>query len=43
MYYLATIYYFVNKMRQMVSFEIGNEIEKDVFRLVTSVRQRKHS
>ena len=43
MYYLATIYYFVNRMRQMVSFEIGNEIEKDVFRLVTSERQRKHS
>ena len=25
----------------MVSFELGKEIEKDVFRLVTSVEQRK--
>ena len=43
MYYLPTIYYFVNRMRKIVSFEIGDETEKDVFRLVTSVRQRKHS
>ena len=27
----------------MVSFELGKEIEKDVFRLVTSVGQRKIS
>ena len=27
----------------MVSFELGKEIEKDVFRLVTSVGQRKKS
>ena len=28
---------FVNRIRDMVSFELGKEIEKDVFRLVTSV------
>ena len=27
----------------MVSFELGKEIEKDAFRLVTSVGQRKNS
>ena len=27
----------------MVSFELGKEIEKDVFRLVTTVGQRKNS
>ena len=27
----------------MISFELGKEIEKDVFRLVTSVGQRKKS
>ena len=27
----------------MVSFEFGEEIERDVFRLVTSVGQRKNS
>ena len=27
----------------MISLEIGKEIEKDVFRLVTSVGQRKNS
>ena len=27
----------------MVSFELGKEIEKDVFRHVTSVGQRKNS
>ena len=27
----------------MVSFELGKEIEKDVFRLVTNVGQRKNS
>ena len=30
-------------MRGMVSFELGKEIEKDVFRLVMSVEQRKNS
>ena len=29
------------EMREMVSFELGIEIQKDVFRLVTSVGQRK--
>ena len=28
---------FVNRIRDMVSFELGKEIKKDVFRLVTSV------
>ena len=28
---------FVNRIREMVSFELGEETEKDVFRLVTSV------
>ena len=28
---------FVNRIREMVSFELGEEIEKDAFRLVTSV------
>ena len=35
--------YNVNKIREMVSFELGKEIEKDDFRLVSSVEQRKHS
>ena len=30
-------------MRGMVSFQLGKEIEKDVFHLVTSVEQRKNS
>ena len=34
---------FVHRTRQMVSFKLGKEIEKDVFRLVTSVEQRKIS
>ena len=34
---------FVNIIREMVSFELGKEIEKDVFRPVTSVEQRKNS
>ena len=33
----------VNRIREMVSFELGKEIEKDVFRLVTSVGQIKNS
>ena len=35
--------YNVNRIREMVSFELGKEIEKDVFCLVSSVEQRKHS
>ena len=31
------------KIREMVSFELGKELEKDVFRHVTSVGQRKNS
>ena len=31
---------FVNGITKMVRFELVKEIEKDVFRLVTSVRQR---
>ena len=29
---------FVNRMREIVSFELGEETEKDVFRLVAHVR-----
>ena len=29
------------RIREMVSFELGEEIKKDVFRLVTSVGQRE--
>ena len=31
----------VNRIREMVSFKLGKEIEKDVFHLVTSVGQRR--
>ena len=31
----------VNRKREMLSFELGKEMEKDVLRLVTSVGQRK--
>ena len=34
---------FVQRTRKMVSFKLGKEIEKDAFRLVTSVEQRKIS
>ena len=34
---------FVNRKREMVNFELGEEIRKDVFRLLTSVEQRKTS
>ena len=34
---------FVNTIREMVNFELGKELEKDVFRLVMSVAQRKNS
>ena len=33
----------LNRIREMVSFELGKETEKGVFRLVTSVGQRKNS
>ena len=33
----------VNRTREVVSSELGKEIEKDVFRLVASVEQRKNS
>ena len=32
----------VYTIREMVSFELGEEIEKDVFRLVISVGQREN-
>ena len=34
---------FVNTIREMVNFELGKELDKDVFRLVMSVAQRKNS
>ena len=34
---------FVNRIREMVSFELGKEIKKDVFLLVTSVGQITNS
>ena len=33
---------FVNRTREMVSFELSKEIEKDVFCLVMSIGQRKN-
>ena len=33
----------LNRIREILSFELIKEIEKDVFRLVTSVGQRKNS
>ena len=33
--------YIANRIRKMISFKPGKEIKKDVFRLVTSVAQRK--
>ena len=32
----------VYRIREMVSFELGEEIEKDVFRLIISVGQREN-
>ena len=32
----------VNRIRNVVSFELSKEMEKDVFRLVTSARQMKN-
>ena len=34
---------FVNRIIEMVNFELGKDIEKDVFHLVTSAGQRKNS
>ena len=34
--------FIVNRIREMVSFELGKEMKKGVFRLVTSVRQRRN-
>ena len=34
---------FVNTIREMVNFELGKELDKDVFRLVMSVAKRKNS
>ena len=34
---------FVNRVREIVSFGHGKELEKDVFHLVTSMGQRKNS
>ena len=39
----TVLFLFVNKIRDMVSFKLGKDIKKDVFRLVTSVGQRKNS
>ena len=39
----SVFFCFVNWIREMVSFKLGEEIEKDVFRLVTSLGQRKNS
>ena len=33
----------LNRIRELVSFELGKETQKGVFRLVTSVGQRKNS
>ena len=33
---------FIDRLREMVSFVLGKEIEKDAFRLVTSVGLRKN-
>ena len=34
---------FVNRIIEMVNLELGKDIEKDVFYLVTSAGQRKNS
>ena len=39
---LSSILFFI-EIREMVNFELGKEIKKDVFRLVTSMGQRKNS
>ena len=41
--YFKTCNLFVNRIREMVSFELGKEVEKDIFRLVTRLGQRKSS
>ena len=42
-YRYRRMYMSVNRTREVVSSELGKEIEKDVFRLVASVEQRKNS
>ena len=42
MYVIMFSIMFINRLREMVSFELGNEVKKDVIRLITSVGQRKH-
>ena len=37
----CNIPFILSKIREMVSFELGKKIEKDLFHLVTSVGQRK--
>ena len=34
---------FVNRIIEMINFELSKDIEKDVFYLVTSAGQRKNS
>ena len=38
-----SLYNINRRIREMVSFELGKEIEKDYFCLVTNVGQRKNS
>ena len=38
--YIISIIIIVTRIRKMVSFELGKEIDKDVYRLATSVGQR---
>ena len=40
--YFQTRNLFVNVIREVISFELGKEVEKDVFRLVTRLGQRKN-
>ena len=42
-FFLLGYLQFVNRIREMVSFELGKEIERDVLRLVKSVGHRKNS
>ena len=39
---LSSILFFI-EIGEMINFELGKEIKKDVFRLVTSMGQRKNS
>ena len=42
MYVIMFSIMFINRIRDMISFELCKEIEKDVIRLITSVGQRKN-